>query len=80
MDNITCTTLPTEIHKWHNNIVSLIKSGEKRPRAANIKIPDAQSCYTDFLHSATKKSLLLGMHGHGFSCKKKATKENICVS
>ena len=25
LDSITCTKLPTEIHKWYNDIVSLIK-------------------------------------------------------
>jgi len=70
LDSITCTTLPTKIHKWYNDIISLIKPGEKRPRAADIKVPDALSCYTDVLHSVMKKSLLLGMHGHGFSCEK----------
>jgi len=70
LDSITCTTLPTEIHKWYNDIVSLIKPGEKHPRAADIKVRDAHSCYTDFLHSVMKKSVLLGMHGHGFSCEK----------
>jgi len=70
LDSITCTTLPTEIHKWYNDIVSSIKPGERRPRAVDIKVPDAHSCNTDFLHSAMKKSLLLGMHGHGFSCEK----------
>jgi hypothetical protein len=70
LDSITCTTLPTKIHKWYNDIVSSIKPGKKRPRAADIKVPDAHSCYPDLLHGAMKKSLLLGMHGHGFSCKK----------
>ncbi len=27
LDSITCTTLPPEIHKWYNDIVSLIRLG-----------------------------------------------------
>ena len=49
LDSITCTTLPTEINKWYKDIVSLIKPGEKCPGAADIKVPDAHSWYTDFL-------------------------------
>jgi len=48
LDSITCTSLPTEIHKWYNNNVSSNKPGKKCPRAADIKVPDAHSCYTDF--------------------------------
>ena len=63
LDSITCTPLPLHIHKWHNDNISSIKPGEKRPRAADIKVPDAHSCYTDFMDFPVKK----------------ATKENICV-
>jgi hypothetical protein len=31
LDSITCTTLPLDIHKWYNDIISSIKPGEKRP-------------------------------------------------
>ncbi len=31
LDSITCTTLPPDIHKWYNDIISSIKPGEKRP-------------------------------------------------
>jgi hypothetical protein len=31
LDSIICTTLPTEIHKWYNDIFSSIKPGEKHP-------------------------------------------------
>jgi hypothetical protein len=30
--------LPTEIHKWYNNIVSSIKPGEKRPRDLDLDL------------------------------------------
>ena len=68
LDSITCTTLPPKIQKWYNDTVSLIKPGEKRPQAADIGVPHASLYYTDFLDIAMKKSLWLGMHGHGFSC------------
>ena len=79
LDSITCTTLPHEIHKWYNAIVSLIKPGKKHPRAADIGVPDASLYYMDFLDISMKKSLWLGMHGHGFSCKKGKTGKYICV-
>jgi hypothetical protein len=46
LDSITCTTLPPEIYKWYNNIVSSIKSGEKCSQAADIEVPDASLYYT----------------------------------
>ncbi len=70
LDSITCTTLPPAIHKWYNDIISLIKPGEKHPRAADIGVPDTSLYYTDFVDIAMKKSLWLGMHGHGFFCEK----------
>ncbi len=54
LDSITCTPLPPDIHKWYNDIISLIKPGEKRPRAADIGVPDASLYYTDFVDIAMK--------------------------
>ncbi len=56
----------------------MIKPGEKRPQAADIEVPDASLCYTDFVGIAMKKSLWLGMHGHGFSCKKGKKGKYMC--
>ncbi len=78
LDSITCTTLPLHIHKWYNDIISSIKPGEKRPRAADIGVPDASLYYTDFVDIAMKKSLWLGMHGHGFSCEKGKKGKYMC--
>jgi hypothetical protein len=70
LDSITCTITPPDIYKWYNDVISLIKPGEKRPRAADIGVPDASLYYTDFVDIAMKKSVWLGIHGHGFSRKK----------
>ncbi len=78
LDSRTCTTLPFDIHKWYNDIISSIKPGEKRPRAADIGVPDASLYYTDFVDIAMKKSLWLGMHGHGFSCEKGKKGKYMC--
>ncbi len=75
LNSITCTTLPLDIHKWYNDIISSIKPGEKHPRAADIGVPDASLYYTEFVDIAIEKSLCLGMHGHGFSCKKGKNKK-----
>jgi hypothetical protein len=78
LNSITCTTLPPDIHKWYNDIVSSIELGEKHPRAADIGVPDASLYYMDFLDIAMKKSLWLGMHGHGFSCEKGKKGKYMC--
>jgi hypothetical protein len=78
LESITCTTLQPDIHKWYNDIVSLIKPGEKRPQAADIGVPDASLYYMDFVDIAMKKSLWLSMHGHGFSCKKGKKGKYMC--
>jgi hypothetical protein len=78
LDSITCTTLPLDIHKWYNDIISSIKLGEKRPRAADIGVPDASLYYTDFVDIAMRNLC-------GWACMvmdfpaKKAKKGNICV-
>jgi hypothetical protein len=78
LDSITCTILPPDIHKWYNDIISLIKPDEKHPRAADIEVPDASLYYTDFVDIAMKKSLWLGMHGRGFSCEKGKKGKYMC--
>ena len=78
LDSITCTTVPCDIHQWYNEILSSVKHGSKRPQGADIKVPDAFSNYEDFISIGMKKSMLTGMHGHGFCCEK-GKEENICV-
>ncbi len=68
LDSITCTTLPLHIHKWYNDIISSIKPGEKRPRAADMGVPDASLYYTDFVACMVMDFPV-----------KKARKGNICV-
>ncbi len=70
LDSITCTTVPCNIHQWYNKILSSVKHGSKRPRGADIKVPDASSNYEDFIFIGMKKSILSNMHGHGFCCEK----------
>ncbi len=41
-------------------------------------VPDASSDYIVFLHIGMKKSLLTGMHGYGFCCKKGKRGKYMC--
>jgi hypothetical protein len=70
LDSITCTTVPCDIHQWYHDILSSVEHGSKQTRGADIKIPDASSNYADFISIGMKKSILTGMHGHGFCCEK----------
>jgi hypothetical protein len=70
LDSITCTTVPCDIHQWYNDILSSVKHGSKQPRAADIKVPNASSNYDNFISIGMTKSILTGMHGHGFCCEK----------
>jgi hypothetical protein len=70
LDSITCTTLPPNIHQWYNDTIATIQYGTKPPRTADMDVSDASSDSIVFLHIGMKKSLLKGMHGHGFCCKK----------
>ena len=45
LDSITCMTVPCNIHQWYNDILSSVEHGSKRPRGADIKVPDASSNY-----------------------------------
>jgi hypothetical protein len=78
LDNITCTTLPPDIHQWYNDTIATIQHGTKRPWAADMDVPDASSGYIVFLYIGMKKSLLTGMHGHRFCCEK-VKRGNTCV-
>jgi hypothetical protein len=52
-------------------IFASVEHGSKQPRGANIKVPDASSNYEDSISIGMKKSILIGMHGHGFCCSGK---------
>ncbi len=66
LEIITCTTVPCDIHQWYNDILSSVEYGSKCPRGADIKVPDATSNYEDCISIGMKKSIVTGMHGHGF--------------
>jgi hypothetical protein len=78
LDSITCTTVPCNIHQWYNKILSSVKNGSKRPRGADIKVPDASSNYEDFIFNGMKKSILSNVHGHGCCCEKGKTGKYMC--
>jgi hypothetical protein len=78
LDSITCTTLPPDIHQWYNAIIATIEQGTKHPWAVDMDVPDASSDYIIFLHIGMKKSLLTGMHGHGFCCEKGKKRKYMC--
>jgi hypothetical protein len=78
LDSIICTTVPCDIHRWYNDILSSVEHGSKQPRGADIKVPNASSNYDDFISIGMKKSILTGMHGHGFCCEKKKIGKYMC--
>jgi hypothetical protein len=78
LDSITCTTVLCDIHQWYNNRLSSVKHGSKQPQGVNIKVSDASSNYDDFISIGMKKSILTGMHGHGFCCEKGEKGKYMC--
>ncbi len=78
LDSITCTTVPCDIHQWYNDILSLVEHGSKRPQDADTKVPNASSNYEDFISIWMEKSILMGMHGHGFCCEKGKKGKYMC--
>ncbi len=70
MDSITCTTIPHEIHQWYNDILASVQHSSKCTRGADIELLNASSNFDTFISIGMKKSLLTGMHGHGFCCEK----------
>jgi hypothetical protein len=78
MDNITCTASPPEIHQWYNDILASNEYGSKHPWGANMEVPDASSNCISVVYVGMKKSVLMGMHGHGFCCKKGKNGEYMC--
>jgi hypothetical protein len=70
LDSITCKTTPCEIHQWYNDILASIQHSSKHPRGADREAPNASSNFENFTSIGMKKSLLTGMHGHGFCCEK----------
>ncbi len=78
LDSITCTIVPCDIHQWYNDILSSDEHGSKQPRSTDVKVPDASSNYEDFISIGMKKSILMGMHGHGFCCEKGKRRKYMC--
>jgi hypothetical protein len=78
LDSITCTTVPCDIHQWYNDSLFSVEHGSKCPRGADIKVPNAPSNYDDFISIEMKKSILPGMHGHGFCCEKGEKGKYMC--
>jgi hypothetical protein len=78
LDSLTCTTVPCDIHQWYNDLFSSVKNGSKGPRGADIKFPNASFKYDDFTSIGMKKSILTGMHGHGFCCEKGKKGKYMC--
>jgi hypothetical protein len=70
LDSITCTTVPCDIHQWYNDMLSSVGHDSKHTWGADMKVPNASSNYDDFISIGMKKSILTGMHGHGFYCEK----------
>ena len=78
LDSITCKTVPCDSHQWYNDILSSTEHGSKHPQGADIKVPNASSNYEDFISIGMKKSVLTGMHGHGFCCEKGKKGKYMC--
>ncbi len=70
LESITCTTILHEIHQWYNDILASIQHSSKHPRGAGVEVPNASSNFDYFISLVMKKTLLIGMHGHGFCCEK----------
>jgi hypothetical protein len=62
LDSITCTTVPSDIHQWYNDMLSSVEHGSKPPRGADIKVPNASSNYDDFTSIGMKK-----IHTNGYA-------------
>ncbi len=78
LDSITCTTIPPEVHQWCNDTIVSVAQGIQRPQAVEMEVPDASVDYATFIFIGMKKSLMWGLHGHGFLCEK-GKKANLCV-
>jgi hypothetical protein len=78
LDSITCTTVPCDVHQWYNDILSSVEHDSKLPRGADINVPNASSNYEDFISIGMKKTVLTGMHGHGFCCEKGKKGKYMC--
>ncbi len=78
LDSITCTPVPCDIHQWYNDLLSSIEHGSKCPQGTDIKVPNAPSNFDDFISTGMKKTILTGMHGHGFCCEKVEKEKYMC--
>ena len=82
MESLSCTCLTDQCHMWYNDMITAEKTeGEnkkKRPRAADIPVPDASDNYEGFIEAAIKKTMLTNMHVHGFTCEKTKKGRYMC--
>ncbi len=78
LDSITCMTVQCNIHQWYNEVLSSVKHGNKRPRGADINIPDASSNYEDFIFVGMKNQSYLICMAMDFSVRR-GKGGNICV-
>ncbi len=62
LDSIICTTVPCDIHQWYNDILSSVEHGSKRPRGADMKVPNASFNYDVFISIGMKK-----IHTNGYA-------------
>jgi hypothetical protein len=74
MESLSCTCLTDECHDWYDNILEQEKNDDahefKRPRAADLPVPDAQIDFALFVMIAMMKAILTNWHVHSFTCEK----------
>ncbi len=79
LNSITCTTVPCELHQWYNDILSSVQHCSNCPQGADIEASNVSSNFDKLIFIGIKKSLLVGMHGHGF-CREKGKKGKFMCS
>ena len=84
MESLSCTNVNDECHAWYDEILQNETIADaaglprKRPRAAELPVPDANKDYAGFQQVAMQKAMLTNMHVHGFSCEKTKTGRYMC--
>jgi hypothetical protein len=68
LDSMSRTHVHSSIREWRDNLSK--DAAEKKPRAADIIVPDASTNYVEFLAASDKKAIIQSEHVHGFSCQK----------
>jgi hypothetical protein len=59
-------------------MLSSVQHGGKHPQSADIEVPNVSFNFDNFVCIGMKKSLLTGMHGHGFCCEKGNNRNSMC--